>query len=110
MRAYYGADRKVTQTVTAFVGELDGKPIGIGGLVHMNGYVFAFLDVGEVARKHKFAMVRTARKFIKDARDEGYRYIFAACDTREKNAPKLLASLGFIPMEDGTDNWRWSAE
>lgn len=110
LRAYYGADRKITQTVTAFVGLVGDQVVGVGGLAHMDGFVFGFLDVGEAARKQKVALVKAARKFIKDVRADGYRYIYAACDTSEKNAPKLLKGLGFIPMDDGTNNWRWSAE
>lgn len=105
--AYYGRD--VPFTLTAWVGEVEDEPVAIVGLAHVAGRVVAFFDIKEEARIYKKEIWAALKKHLTKIQESGkYRYIFAACDPDEPNAPRLLRYFGFEPTDDDTNIWRWS--
>lgn len=93
-------------TVRAFVGEVDGKIIGIGGLARVDGRWFAFCDLSPAARAYKLSIVRLGRRIMADARKMGLAFVYAEPDLTEPNAKRWLASLGFEPTESPR-LWKW---
>ena len=93
----------VPYTVKARVGVVDGKIEAFWGLSFRHGLVVAFCDLNDGARKYPVLMHKTAKALLRQARDDGHRYVWAEIDPQEPLAQKWLARLGFIPArEDGT--------
>ena len=83
-------------TFRGWVGELDGRVIGIGGLARLgNGRWFAFLDLADEARPFKMTLMRQAKRTLEEARQMGIRYVYAEMNTAERNAEEWLTRLGF---------------
>lgn len=95
-------------TMKAWVGEIDGRIIGLGGLAYRHGRWIAFCELSEEARPHKRAIVRAGRAAIDAARRAGHTYIYAEADQSEKMAKRWLASLGFR-ADPKTGLFRWQA-
>ena len=94
-------------TILAWVGELDGEIIGIGGLAYSKGRWFAFCDLKEEARKHKMTIARAARKTMNEARNLGIRFVYADMDKNEPMARKWFERLGFEPDPRSGYLYRW---
>jgi hypothetical protein len=81
------------KTRRAYAAILDGKPVGIGGLVYeANGSVYVFSKMTDELRPYRKFILRCARKAAEMARD------CAACalaDPNEKNSRRLLEKVGF---------------
>lgn len=104
---YFADQGRVTQTVTAWVGELDGEPVGIAGFSHSMGRVIAFFNIKPEGRLYKKEIWAALKQTFDDLRAKGkYRYIFAMCDPTEPNAPRLLRYFGFEPIEGDDNMWR----
>jgi hypothetical protein len=96
-----------TSTVKAWVGEVGGRIVGIGGLAFAKGRWVAFLDLTEEARPYKISIVRAARAAMSETAKSGHRVIHAGADIREPAAKRFLTSLGFEPdMRTGLFRWR----
>lgn len=95
-------------TVTAWVGEVDGRIVGFGGLAFKQGRWIAFCELSEDARRHKRAIVRAGRNVIDEARRAGHRFVYAEADGNEPMARRWLESLGFQP-DNKTGLYRWQA-
>lgn len=95
-------------TILAWVGDDDGKIIGIGGLALVGGRWFAFCDLKPEARKHKKAIVKTARNVMMEAKRMGIRFIYAEADSSEPGARRWIESLGFHidPRSNYLFRWR----
>lgn len=91
------AGRRNNETIRAFVGDLDGKIIGIGGLAVVKGRYYAFCDLEPEMRSYKMHIMRTAMKVFANARRAGVRFVFAEADTKEPKSVAWLTRLGFEP-------------
>lgn len=92
-------------TVRAWVGELDGDPVIVGGVARgADGRWYAFFDIRDEARFAKKTIVKAARDFF--ARLD-VRYVYAMIDEREKNARAWTERLGFRPDPHSTHLVRW---
>jgi len=95
-------------TVKAWVGAVDGRIVGFGGLAFKQGRWIAFCELSEDARRHKRAIVRAGRNVIAEARRDGHRFVYAEADGNEPTARRWLESLGFQP-DNRTGLYRWQA-
>jgi hypothetical protein len=95
-------------TMKAWVGTVDGRIVGFGGLAFKHGRWIAFCDLSEYARPHRRAIVRAGRSVIAEARRAGHRFVYAHADGDEPMARRWLESLGFQP-DSKTGLYRWQA-
>lgn len=95
--------------VRAFVGEIDGVTLGIGGLAYLpNGSVLAFCDLKEEARRYPVALHRAGRETLRFAAELGIRKILATADNLQPAAERWLLRIGFVPTEiDGVRIFIW---
>lgn len=105
-----GADPSGKPSAKAWVGEVDGRLIGLGGLALFHGRWFAFLDLTEEARTHKIALMRLAIRIIDEARGSGIQFIYADRDQTEPKAEAWLKRLGFEIDPRSQHYYRWSAK
>ena len=101
MEVFY--DTSPRGTIRAYVAELDGKPIGIAGLVYDGGKVVAFSAMKEEMRNYPVTMARSAL-FIAKMLPAG---AVAKADPEEKGARSLLERLGFVPLDKSNGTYRW---
>lgn len=95
-------------TVQAVVGVVRGHVVGIGGLAHIEGQLWAFSAFAPSARRYKISIVRAAAKVIADAKARGVKYIYAQADPKEPGAVRWMSSLGFRPThQPGIYRWEW---
>ena len=94
-------------TVKAWVGEVDGRIIGVGGFYFKDGHWVGFADLKEEARRYKVRFIKVARMAVEDMRLSGHRYIYAEVDPDFPMAPRWIESLGFEMQASGL--WRWQA-
>lgn len=109
--ATYTCDHPVP-TIRAWVGEVDGKIVGISGLFLQDGRWFIFCDLSEEAKKYPMTIARNAHRVMAEARTMGIRYIYAIIDPLrgEPRAIAWLGTLGFEPDERSDGNlYRWRA-
>lgn len=111
--AFYGDEARAV-TTTAWLGEADGKVLGIGGLRHQGGRVWAFCDLREGAEAYPVALHKLALRTMAHVREHGPKYIYADMDTALETAPRWLERLGFVRLTAGDEStviWQWhSAE
>ena len=84
-------------TVTAAVGTLGGKIIGMGGFVHKSGILVAFLDLEPEAAPYRVALVKAARGMLRSMGASG-KAIFATPDPDIPGAVRFMTALGFKPF------------
>jgi hypothetical protein len=104
--AYYGPEPD-RPTISAVVGELDGKLIGCGGFAHVKGILVAFCDLKDEARKFRVQLVREARKLVAEMAATG-KVIYATADMSEPHVEHWLRVMGFEPVEGIQNRWRVS--
>lgn len=91
------SSRPSNHTLRAFVGDLDGEIIALGGLATVKGRHYAFLDLTEKARPYKMHIMRAAIRVFKEARQSGIRFVYAEADANEPKSSTWLERLGFEP-------------
>ena len=94
-------------TIQAWVGDLDGKIIGIGGFAFSHGRWFGFCDLTDEARKYKLTLVKTAKMVMQEAQKQGIRFIYAEVSDVEPGAMRWLKSLGFSLDPRSLCLYRW---
>jgi hypothetical protein len=94
-------------TIKALAMECDGKIIGLAGYALVKGRYFGFCDLHEEARQYKMHIARAARRFLKAARDDGIKFIYAEADPEEPGAVRWLTSLGFTVDPRTSHLLRW---
>lgn len=97
-------------SVEAYVALVDGKPVGLGGLLFDRGRVFAFSDLSDAVRKYPKTIHKAALAVMRVARDGGHRYVFATRDANEPTAMRWLARLGFRPVDSDARLMLWRGE
>lgn len=103
------SDLKNKPTIRAYVGEIDGVVVAIGGLALSGGRWFGFCDLTEKARGHKMTIARMGKRIMDEAREMGIRYVYANVDMSEPNAERWLTRLGFMPDPRTLVLYRWRA-
>ena len=97
-------------TTIAWVGDLDGRIIAVGGLARIDSRWVAFCDLTEEARPYKMTLMRSARRTMAEARRLGFKFVYAQMDGNEPGAAAWLERLGFhIDPRSGTF-YRWKAD
>lgn len=113
----YGADMKAP-TARAWVAELDGEMLAVGGIAYAGGFCLGFFELNERAREllKKNMYVRAywfkiAMTFLRQFREEGVRWIYTDADMTYPKADELLERLGFrfYKKKDGNNIYRWSS-
>jgi hypothetical protein len=84
-------------TSRAWVGELDGEIVVVGGWAFQQERWYVFFDTKPSGRKYKLAIAITAARILKKADEGGIKRLYAACDRTEKTAVSWLEFLGFKP-------------
>lgn len=102
------SDMSGKPTIKAFVGEVDGEIVALGGLAFAKGRWFAFCDLLDGARAHKMSIARTAKRVFAEAKAQGIKYVYAEADPNEPGAVRWLTSLGFEPDPRTVYLYRWS--
>lgn len=98
-------------TIRAYVAEMDGKVIGMGGMAFQKGRWIAFCDLTPESRKLKVSIVKTAGRIMDDAMKSGVRFVYAQPDLNEPGAIRWLERLGFEPdPRSGGLLYRWSSK
>jgi hypothetical protein len=97
--------------VLAWVGEEDGKIVGIGGVrYHADGGVTGFVNATPDCRAHPVVMHRTALRFLAHWREAGHRTLRATIDSRIPRADVWARRLGFVPLDDEGGVWAWRSD
>jgi len=103
----------VRPTIKAWLGEVDGEVIAIGGFAFSQGRWFGFFDIKPDVREtlrtsfaYKKTLVRAAKMIMGEAKRQGIKYIYAEVSKTEHGAGKWLGSLGFLPVPN-TAIHRW---
>jgi GNAT superfamily N-acetyltransferase len=94
-------------TTIAWVGELDGKIIGLAGFARNKGRWIAFADLSEEARPYKVTIARAAIRAMDEVRRLGIPFVYAVLDETEPTALKWLQSLGFSLDPRSQHLFRW---
>ena len=103
--AFYGERPK--HSIRALVAELDGKVVGIGGILYSTP-ILAFSEMREELRGYPLFIMKSAKKLAKMMDKYGQYAIAVACPN-EKNSQKLLEHLGFtkISSTDEQEVYQW---
>ena len=96
-------------TIKAWVGEVDGRIIGLGGFAFSGGRWLAFCDLTDEARKYKVTIAKCARMALREARKQGIKFIYADADLKEQRSIKWLTRLGFHVDPRSAYLYRWRA-
>ena len=102
----------------AYVGDVDGKPVGWGGVAWHMGKCWIWIEVHDRAALagRGLAVVRMARFMLRVAGRYGEPAVYAARDVTEPGSDKLLKLIGFtkvddhgVTLEDGSsaELWEW---
>lgn len=110
-------DTPVTPTAKAWVGEVDGKVVALGGFARgADGRWIGFVDITkegrELLEKNMYvraALIRAAVEGLREARKAGFRFVYAKADMDQKRADELLMKLGFGPDPRTGYLFRWSS-
>lgn len=102
-------------TLRGWIGEIDGKPVALGGLALAHGRWIFFLDVTEEGRDFlkknmyvRVAMLRAAVMIMREARAQGIRFVYAKADMAYPRSDELLEKLGFHLDPRTQELYRWT--
>lgn len=91
------SDKPLPHRIRAITGELDGRVIGIGGLVYKtDGTVWASLVICDEARRYKLSLHKAALLLIRMARQAGHRVLYSELAENEPGAAAWHQRLGFV--------------
>jgi len=104
----------IRPTIKAWLGEIDGEILAVGGFAFSEGRWFAFFDIRpgvretlRTSRAYKKTLVRAAKMIMGEAERQGIKYIYADTEKHESGAGRWLESLGFIPDPRTLYLYRW---
>jgi hypothetical protein len=118
IRAFAEAtDTPTTPTAKAWVGEIDGKVVALGGFARgADGRYIGFVDVTpegrELLKKNMYvraAFLRAAVESLREAKRAGLRFVYAKADMDQNRADELLMKLGFDQDPRTGYLYRWSS-
>lgn len=99
----------------AWVAELDGERLAIGGVWFLSGRWVLFVDITKRGRDLlkrnmyvRAAFVKGAVMVLREAKRVGIRFIYARADLKYPRSDELLQKLGFAFVR-APDLYRWSA-
>jgi hypothetical protein len=97
--------------VRAFTGEVDGRPVAIGGIAYLENDVFgAFLHATDEARKYPVTLHKAGLMILREARALVIKRMVAMADPSVDAAERWLARLWFAPeIVDNATVWVWKA-
>lgn len=96
----YGQEKTPPVRVLAYVGEVDGRVICVGGVAfYADGQRIAFCDIDDEGRKYPLSLHRGAKMAIAAAHRFGVRKIIVCQKGMHEKTPRWLAHLGFRPMQ-----------
>lgn len=94
------ADEPLPHRIQAITAELDGKPIGIGGLgFRPDGTVIAFARLSDEFRRYPAAVHRAGRAGMALIRRSGVPVVIAQAQPENPAAERWLQHFGFKPLE-----------
>ena len=96
-------------TIMAWVGDIDGRIVGIAGFARSGGRWYGFCDMHDEARPYKMKIARAARRAMQEAKRRGICFIYAQTDPKEPGAVRWLTSLGFHIDPRAPSLYRWRA-
>ena len=91
------------ESFSGYAVELDGKVIGIAGLLHSNP-AQVVSDMKDEMRKYPKTIIRMAR-IIRDMITETPYPVYATPSPYESNARRMLEYVGFKPFLKGIYKW-----
>lgn len=101
-------DEPLPWRVQAIAGEIDGRVIGVGGLVFRPDGVWATVLLTDEGRRHKLSLHRAARMTLAMAQRAGVHTLYAKAEPGRAGAEMWLERLGFTRCGPG-DLFVWSA-
>jgi hypothetical protein len=96
-------------SIRAWAAELDGRIVGLGGVVLSRGRWLGFADLTPEARPYKMTIARAAIRFLADAKARGVKFIYVEADLSEPTSLRWLESLGFHLDPRTQYLYRWRA-
>lgn len=102
-------------TAKAWIGEIDGEAVALGGLALLKGRWIGFIDVTEKGREYltkslgvRAAMIRAMMEGMREAKRMGIRYVYAEADTQFPKARELIERMGFHvdPRSPALHRWK----
>lgn len=98
-KSAYGQDQTPPMRIRAFVGEIHGRVIALGGIVfHPDGTRMAFADLTDEARAYPIALHKAALETLKLAGKLRIRRLVATTASGHPAAERWLLRLGFRPV------------
>jgi len=101
-------------TAKAWIGEIDGEAVALGGLALMKGRWIAFLDVTDKGRDYlgkslgvKVALIRAIHEGLAEAKAMGVRFLYAEADTQFPKACEMIEKMGFHLDPRSNYLYRW---
>ncbi len=93
-----------TETIRGYVAELDGKIVGVMGVLHCSPPL-AFGKMYPALRKHPRTVLLAIDKF-REMLIKYYTYVVADADITETNSPAVLTRVGFVQIREATEDSR----
>lgn len=94
------------KTITALAGD---RVLGVGGVIYINGELWASLQMAPEARRYPTAIHRAGLKAIELFRAIGARRVYANAQPDNPAAERWLERLGFSRVSDRHFVWRSDA-
>jgi RimJ/RimL family protein N-acetyltransferase len=96
--------------IKALTVKRDGRVLGLGGLRFCaDGTIFAFVTMTEEGKRYPVALHKAGHRCMREAREAGYRRIFAHAERENPAAERWLERLGFrrVTSEDERHLFVW---
>jgi hypothetical protein len=95
------------KTLTAVAGE---RVLGIGGLIYINGELWASVQMAPEARQFRVAIHRAGLMAMRMIRASGARRVYAEAQLENAAARRWLLRLGFEPVPGSERAFVWRSD
>jgi hypothetical protein len=109
LKEYMGDKIDSMPACVAWIGKVNGKPIGCGGYFRAQGRWWGFTNFDKRALLYKFEIAYWAHRALQHARRSGIRYLYAELDSTQPGASAWLQRLGFHLDPRSLYYFRWKA-
>jgi hypothetical protein len=92
---------ELSGTLRGYVAELDGKIVGVMGILHTSPPT-AIGKMWDELRDHPRTVLQ-AIKLFREMLQKNYTYVVALADIDEKNSPAVLTRVGFVQRTAATE-------